>query len=166
MHDPAYRYVASFAAEYEVERILEFGSRNVNGSVRPLFDGIPYHGIDLAPGRDVDEVADAATFRLNTALVDCVICCEVLEHTPKVAEVVRSAYENLEPDGWFVVTCATHGRPPHSAVTGAALQPDEFYRNVDPAWFCELLVTEGFDVVDSVVNDTNHDLYVTAQKRE
>jgi glyoxylate carboligase len=50
-------------AEFEGKRVLEIGSRYVNGSVRPLIERFcklrEYIGIDIEPGRYVDIVLPA-----------------------------------------------------------------------------------------------------------
>ena len=136
MHPEAYGYVERFAEGRHFEQVVEFGSKDVNGSVEMLFDCDSYYGIDLAPGRGVDEVADAATWRSATGPVDCIVCCEVLEHSPVWIDIVRNAARNLWPGGCFVMTCATDQREPHSAVDGGPLRQGEYYGNVDPKQFC------------------------------
>ena len=111
--------------------MLEIGSRNINGSVRPLFNGAVYLGIDTTAGPGVDETADGAHFQPGL-LLDTVVCCEVLEHTESAADIIGNSLRILEPGGVLIVTCAAPPRAPHSAVDGGALQPGEYYQNIYP----------------------------------
>lgn len=158
MHAEAFAYVESAARNWSGRKVVEFGSRNVNGSVRPLFTGAEYVGVDAAPGPDVDVVADASTWTGKG--FDCVVCCEVLEHTPKGAEIVAAARKTLKKGGVFIATCATTGRAPHSAVDGAAVRPGEYYRNVTRPTFEKWLTDAKFSSWDITVRDG--DLYCTA----
>jgi SAM-dependent methyltransferase len=112
-------------------RVLEFGSLDINGSVRsvlaPLADS--YTGIDANYGKGVDIVADASVFR-GLGLFDLVVCCEVFEHTAKWAKIVTNAHSNLTPGGLFICTMAGEGRPTHSALDENPKRDWEYYRNV------------------------------------
>ncbi len=134
MHRAAYEYVASVVRRFGVpERVVEIGSRDINGTVRPLFAGCKHYvGLDLRPGPAVDVVADACTWR-PWPLVDCVVCCEVLEHTPRAREIVASAHAMLREGGLLILTAACDPRHPHSALDGGPVRDGEYYRNVDPA---------------------------------
>lgn len=170
MHAEAYDFVARVCAEQfpsALRRgrllVVEFGSLNINGSVRGLFAPARYHGIDVQPGPDVDELADAVTWRSPTA-VDVVVCCEVLEHTPQLEGVVASAAANLRSGGWFIVTCATEPRAPHSAVDGGALVPGEYYGNVDASRLLRAFWTSGFTLERIEANRERGDLYALARQ--
>lgn len=131
-------------------RILEFGSRDINGSARnalPLALSYPsshWTGIDLEPGDRVDIVGDAATIDLTPAAFDLVVCTEVLEHAVNWPLIIRNAANHLVPGGWLFVTCAGPGRLPHSAVDGLALREGEWYMNILPEDLDRVLLTSGF----------------------
>jgi len=171
MHESAFNYVSSFAENIVSEAslvILEFGSRNVNGTVRDLFPDHAYWGIDISDGPGVDQVADAATFLLPEGFfADIVICCETLEHTPLAFEIVSNAYKNLSPGGFFVVTCATDPRKPHSAKDGGRLRRREYYGNILPQALKGSAILAGFNIEDLQIRDLpghGGDLYMTAYK--
>jgi hypothetical protein len=160
MHPEAFAYVASRVGGAGKCRVLEFGSRNVNGTVRDLLPDADYTGVDIAPGPGVDHVGDAAEW--TETGFDLVICCEVLEHTSKGSEIVAAARRALGADGGtLIVTCATDPRAPHSAFDGGALKPNEFYRNVPLEMMRRWLADAGFQPVDEAVHPRG-DLYVTA----
>lgn len=133
MHPAARDYVAQqVAARGPFGRVLEIGSRDINGVVRDLFGECDYTGLDYMDGPGVDVVADGATYK-GGRLFDAVVCCEVLEHTDAAPKIVRNAHRNLRKGGVLIVTTATDPRPPHSAFDGGELRDGEFYRNVPTA---------------------------------
>lgn len=164
MHAEALEFVARTASTYYFELVIEFGSRNINGSVRSVIFCNRFWGIDLCPGPDVDEVADCAMWRNSEDPADLVVCCEVLEHSPNVEGIVLSAYENLKPGGMFLMTCATYPRKPHSAADGGPLQPGEHYENVDPDIFRATAQSVGFKVAEMDCHLTRGDLYAVAHR--
>jgi len=139
--------------------VVEFGSRNVNGSVRGLFP-TRYVGIDMAPGPGVDAIADAALWQPETP-PDTVVCCEVLEHAPNARAIVDNALAMLAPNGALILTCATTGRTPHSALTGGPLLQGEYYQNLTRTQFDGWLNEASRELLvrDVSVNTTAHDLY-------
>jgi len=69
--------------------VLEIGSRDYGDSnpatFRHLYQSSEYTGVDLSPGKGVDMVVDLTEGLggLREAHYALVICCSVLEHTPK-----------------------------------------------------------------------------------
>ncbi len=149
MHDAAFNYVRDQLAEHGPwVRVVEIGSRNINGGVRELFsqETSDFTGIDCREGPGVDLVADGATATFNN--VDAVLCTEVLEHAENAAEIIANACRWLRSGGVFVMTCGGEGRHEHSAIDGLALQPGEFYRNVDRATLEAWLTDAGYSRFD------------------
>lgn len=130
MHAEAFAFVSAVLAGLPApENVVELGGLDFNGSVRGLFNGARYCSVDLVAGKSVDVVADAAEFTPSEP-PDLVVCCEVLEHSPRADRIVQNAIRMLVPGGVLLVTCATDPRAPHSAVDGNAVRPGEFYQNV------------------------------------
>lgn len=158
MHDAAFRYVAEqVGLRGPFVSVLEIGSRDINGSVRGLFDhhDTVYEGVDLLAGEGVDFVCDAAEW-LPTGPYDAVVSCEVFEHCAGWPNIVANAYSALMAGGVLLLTMAGLGRAPHSAADGGPLWADEFYRNVDPSALRAVLEDVGFvevgvDVLDADV---------------
>lgn len=147
MHAAAFRAVEKFLEGVAPPAsVVEFGSKNINGSVRPLFRDAEYVGVDVVPGRGVDVVADAADF-IPVVQPDCVISCEVLEHAENAQDIVTNAVDILSPGGMVIITCASDGRAPHSAVDGGPLREGEFYRNVPPQMLLLWLEMAGAECV-------------------
>lgn len=131
MHPEAHAFVAQAVAGRTFTRVAEFGSLDINGSVRDLFPGTIYSGVDLQDGPGVDVVADCTSW-LPYEPVDCVVTCEALEHYEDWPAILASAHLVLKHGGTLIVTAAGPGRAPHSALDGGQLQDGEHYANVDP----------------------------------
>lgn len=163
MHRAAFCYVAGAVERTPLPDgpVLEIGSRDVNGSVRPLFSGRRYIGTDIEPGDGVELVGSGADVSWPEP-VAVVVTTETLEHTDDAEAICRNAYRLLMPGGVFFVTCAGMGRSPHSAIDGWALRDGEFYRNVSEknlrAWLSD------FATVSIEENHEAGDIYATACK--
>jgi hypothetical protein len=167
VHAEAYAWLACHLAPYEDQsvRVLEYGSRSINGTPRPLLPHADWLGIDLTPGTDVDLVADAADWSTNNRY-DLVLCTETFEHTEWWPTVCFKAYDHLEPDGLFLITCATDPRTPHSADDGHDLtrRESEYYSNIKPYALYDTLRDVGFTIVDLETHATRGDLYCAARR--
>lgn len=156
MHAEVRRWVAAAVERFgPFSRVVEFGSRDINGSVRSLFECVEYVGLDIAPGPGVDVVADAATWRGGA---DVVVCCEVFEHTPTWPAIVLSARKALPAGGVFIATCASEARTPHAARDEEPLRAGEFYANVPADAMREVMRRLFAEVVVEVGRD-GQDLY-------
>lgn len=107
-------------------RVLEVGSYDVNGSLRPGLTALGparYLGVDLEEGPGVDEICDATEIvaRHGEAAWDVVVCTELLEHVWDWRAVVRNLKGALAPGGKLVVTTRSIGFPYH-------LFPFDFWR--------------------------------------
>lgn len=143
MHAEAFSFVQRATIAMLPERVVELGSRDVNGSPRSLFPYARYLGVDIEPGPGVDVVADASEW-VPDCEYDLVLCLEVFEHTPHWPGIIRTAHNALRDGGTFIVTAATEPRAEHSAVDGGPLQPDEYYENLDPHGLGDVLWSAGF----------------------
>jgi SAM-dependent methyltransferase len=135
MHTAVQQYICEMLGSYgQPDSVVEIGSYDVNGSIRPRFtkalERHAYLGLDIRAGPGVDLVCDGAHYRPVKA-VECVICCEVLEHAPNARAIVKNALRILRPGGLLVLTCAGEPRRPHGA-DGLGLAPGEHYANLTP----------------------------------
>ena len=164
MHREAFEFIARSLTDFpSLPSVIEIGGRDINGSVRPLFRAADsYVSIDIQPGRGVDVVADAADY-MPAEPVQCVVCCEVLEHAEQAAKIVANAAKMLQPGGVLFVTAATDPRVPHSAVDGGAVQAGEFYRNIDANELTSWL-EDVFGQINVTVDAQRGDVYAVAVK--
>lgn len=130
MHRQARDWVARATRGTRPRSILELGSYDSNGSVRHLFPRSRYWGVDIRPGKGVDEVADAATWKPRDSF-DLVLCLEVFEHTSGWPRIISTAAAAMEPLGAAVFTMATEPRGMHSALDGKHVRAGEWYANID-----------------------------------
>lgn len=107
MHQSVANYVRWAVDQYGPFRgeVLEVGAYNVNGSVRDLFPGAHYRGVDTRSGPGVDMVIDPE-WRYPTWYnsFDVVVSTETLEHDPRPWRTMRHISKWLVPGGLFIVT--------------------------------------------------------------
>ena len=159
MHVQAFVYISQ-NSRLPAKRVLEIGSRNINGSIRAIFPNADYVGIDREPGRGVDVVADGATY-MPPWSPDLIITCETLEHAENWREVLTHLAQIIAAGGTLLATMATHPRAEHSAVDGGPLPAGEYYGNVDPAEL-EAHLKRLFASVQVETHRDRGDLYVRA----
>ena len=117
------------------QRVLDFGGRDVNGTVRDLFHAeCVWTVIDREPGVGVDIVGDACEWMPGLGeWWDVAIATEVFEHEPRWPLMLDRVVMALRSGGALVVTAACDPREPHSGYDGWGLREGELYANVDPA---------------------------------
>lgn len=166
MHAAARGFIARIVPQIPPrQKVLEVGSRNINGSVRDLIErpDNEYLGIDLSPGPGVNLVADAMTFN-GAQQYDTVVCCEVLEHVADQSAFVAKLAQFLRPTGVLLLTAAGRGREPHSAVDGGKPRPGEPYANVEADDLRTWVADAGLMVLVLSENDRDKDVYLMAQR--
>lgn len=163
MHAAALAYIATHIPT-DADSVLEFGSRNINGSPRSVTCAARYVGVDITDGPGVDVIGNAADISV-TGEFDVVICAEVFEHTDNdtCAHIVINAWKHLRPGGTFIATMAGLTRAPHSAFDGGPLRGGEFYRNVSDDQLIAWLWNAGFDETYTV-DERGEDLRCVAVK--
>lgn len=138
MHGEALQWVSySYNKNKKTEdkiKVLEFGSLDINGSVRSILEPLSdvYIGVDMQEGPGVDVVQSAVFYEAQIQF-DVVVCCEVFEHTPDWREIISNAHKSLVDGGLFIATMAGEGRSPHSAIDQNPIRDWEYYANVG-AW--------------------------------
>lgn len=98
--------------------VLEVGSFDVNGSVRPAVEALSpaaYLGVDQSPGPGVDEVVPAEQLpaRFGEDFWDVVVSCEMLEHAEQWRDALMAMALVLRPGGLLVLTTRSPGFPRH-----------------------------------------------------
>jgi len=122
-------------------RVLEVGSRNVNGSPRPAFSTAhEYIGVDVAPGKDVDLVVpDGKLVTLFCeSSFDVVVCCEVLEHSENPLRLAADLLAVTKPGGFIVLTSPSNGFPEHRF-------PRDYWRIMPDAY--NYILLRGCDII-------------------
>ncbi|PWV36999.1 MAG: methyltransferase type 11 [Desulfurococcaceae archaeon] len=115
------------AEEFAGKRVLEVGSKYVNGSVRPFIERFlkprEYIGVDIEPGRFVDIVLPAEKLldHFGPNSFDVVVSTEVLEHVRDWRLVINNMKGVLKPGGHIYITTRSRGFPYHAS-------PYDFWR--------------------------------------
>ena len=115
--------------EIKGKRVLEIGSKYVNGSIRPFierFEPREYVGVDLERGRYVDVVLPVERLRdcFKEESFDMVIATELLEHVKNWRLAVENIKMVLTVGGSLYITTRSYGFPFHA-------YPHDFWRFED-----------------------------------
>jgi SAM-dependent methyltransferase len=104
--------------EIEGKSLIEVGSLNVNGSLRPVIEIMrpaKYIGVDLTFGPGVEVICRAedliSSFGIKS--FDVVIATELLEHVKDWRGVVSNIKQVLKPGGILLVTTRSRGAEYH-----------------------------------------------------
>ena len=122
------RFIMTSLKSEEVhgKRVLEVGSLDVNGSVRPfveLLNPAEYLGADIIPGPGVDIVCDVKDIvkRFGPDSFDVVLSTEMLEHVRDWRWAIHAIKAVCKPGGAIVITTRSPGFPYHG-------HPFDFWR--------------------------------------
>ena len=107
---------AGFAATVPAgASVLDVGSYDVNGCLRPLFSRQDYTGIDMAPGPNVDIVCEKYDFGQHQ--YDYVISANTMEHVEAIWKWVLAIDDVVKPGGVIAIHApamiAYHAYPIH-----------------------------------------------------
>jgi len=141
------------------KRILEVGSYDTTGSVRPGIEArapASYWGVDIVPGPSVDELCDVMDLihRFGTGSFDVVISTEMVEHVRDWRKAFRNMLGVLAEDGLLVVTTRSRGFPWHPG-------PEDYWR-YEPSDMAA--ITDGMDVVAIERDDVSPGVFVAARR--
>jgi SAM-dependent methyltransferase len=107
-------------SEFEGKRVLEIGSRFVNGSVRPIIEKFmapkEYVGVDIEAGKNVDLIlpVEEIVKRFGHDSFDVVISTEMLEHVLNWRVVIDNIKSVVKPGGLVYITTRSMGFSLHS----------------------------------------------------
>jgi SAM-dependent methyltransferase len=120
MHGSVLAWGQERLAEIEVEGklVLECGSLDVNGSLRPFVierGPLVYHGIDKEFGPGVDAILGTENIvaHYGAARWDLIISTEMLEHASRWQQCIHAMKEALAPGGTLLLTTRSPGFPYH-----------------------------------------------------
>jgi SAM-dependent methyltransferase len=105
---------------FKGKRILEVGSKYVNGSVRPLIEKFAnpkeYIGVDIEPGKYVDIMlpAEKLVEHFGEEAFDIVISTELLEHVKDWRLAIINMKRVLKRGGYVYITTRLYSFPYHA----------------------------------------------------
>jgi len=128
------RYLPRYFAE---SRVVEIGSLDINGSLRPHFAGAHYVGVDLGPGPSVDIVSPGQLLDEPSGSYDCAISANCFEHNPYWLETFINMLRLVREGGLVMFACASTGFREHGTRRSAPESSPltvaigwEYYRNL------------------------------------
>ena len=115
MHDTARETGRRILETYwqpEWRMILDFGSMNVNGTLREFCpQGATWIGVDLAPGLDVDRVVTAGEpLPFPAETFDMIVSTSVFEHDPCFWETFVELCRVTKPGGVIYINAPSNGK--------------------------------------------------------
>ena len=153
MHISVFEFIKNMALthpeHFENKRVLEVGSRDLNGSVRPLFFGCDYTGLDLTEGPGVDKVSHVCELNERPESFETVISTEALEHDQFWFDSLCKMFELTCPGGAMLITCASTGREEHGthkADPSCSPATLDWYMNVTPKDFLKAIDLHAFEI--------------------
>ena len=90
----------------EFKKVLDVGSRNINGSVKDVLKNSKIIGIDMIDGDDVDIVLNGHDLmdEFTPNSFDLVTCCETLEHDDNFWLTVENMRKLVKPGGYLYIS--------------------------------------------------------------
>lgn len=150
-------------AAFTSEKVLEVGSLDINGTVRDMFQASTYVGVDVAPGKGVDVVAQGEDLDYPDDSFDVTVSAECFEHNPEWVATFANMWRMARK--YVIVTCASDGRPEHgtrrSNPGSSPLTFDwDYYKNLNEADFREAFDLDAmFEEYYFEYNPVSFDLY-------
>jgi len=113
-------------AEIKGKRVIDVGSYDFNGSIRPLLESwkpSEYIGVDILEGQSVDIVcnADNLVEKFGKESFDVVVSLEMLEHSINWQLSISNIKNICKPGGIILITTRSYGYPCHG-------YPNDFWR--------------------------------------
>lgn len=84
--------------------VIEFGSYDINGSIRQVFTAEDYTGLDWRPGPCVDVVSLAHEYDSGGKKYDTIVSASMLEHDPHWEASIKNMISMLKKDGILIMT--------------------------------------------------------------
>lgn len=161
MHREAHIWLQQQSVNLKGLKAIDLGGRNVNGSIRELFDPVSWTAVDYVAGNGVDIVADIRSFWPDDRY-ELVVCTEVLEHVDVPAFVIDTMVRCAAPGATLLITAAAEPRVPHGMAGSVPIPVGEHYRNVDPRALRDQL-RPLVASIDELTHDARHgDVYLRA----
>lgn len=140
------------------KRVIEVGSYNVNGSLRPLVTALgpsEYVGVDIMKGPGVDIICDAADLpnRFAPDSFDFVISTEMIEHVKDWRVIIHNLKNLCRAGGGILITTRSRGFFYHG-------YPDDYWRyEIDDLQY----IFQDF-VIDIIEKDPQFGVMIIAKK--
>lgn len=156
--------IAALGLAHPDHSVLEVGALDINGSVRPLFDGVAeYVGTDMREGPGVDVVVDGAELakRFRNRKFDVIVSTELLEHDARFWATLDNIRRLLKPGGHLLLSARGATADGHAMFEHSF--PYDYWRFM-PQSVPLLLDLAGCDPV-TIEQDTGHPGFLAVGRR-
>lgn len=111
MHTSAYNNCKKFKEKYlRPCTVLDVGSLDVNGCLKPIFEGYEYTGLDLSEGKNVDVVLkDRYKFPFTNGAFSTVVSSSTFEHDESFWITFNEMERVLENGGYMYINTPNRG---------------------------------------------------------
>lgn len=159
------------------KKVLDVGSGDINGNNRFLFEECEYHGNDVIEANNVTIISKTKDLQFDNNYFDTIISTECFEHDPEYRESFTKIYNMLKPNGIFLFTCASTGRPEHGTrrtspfdsygTLGNIENMVDYYKNLTEQDLNDVLnLNSLFSKWDTYYNSNPCDLYFVGIKND
>lgn len=94
-------------------KVIEFGSMNINSSIRDYFTATDYTGVDWRAGDKVDLVSLAHLVPFEDKTFDTVVSASMLEHDPYWEASLMTMARLMKDDGVLIISWGAAQNCPH-----------------------------------------------------
>ena len=170
-------FVKSILPQYfSNKNVLDVGSGYINGNNRFLFEHCLYQGNDVIEAKNVTIVSKTKDLPFSSDTFDTIVSSECFEHDHEYKESFLKIYDILKPNGLFLFTCASTGRPEHGTMNttpgdslgtiGQITDMMNYYKNLTIIDINNIIPIDSvFSVWDSYYNFDTKDLYFVGIKK-
>jgi SAM-dependent methyltransferase len=157
MHKSAYNNAIKFYEKYckndiESKHILDVGSWDSNGCLKPIFQKAQYIGLDVQSGPNVDVVSNSNNMPFNNEQFDIIISTSCFEHDEMFWLTFLEMCRVLKGGGYIYI-CAPSSGPYHPIGC-----PSDSWRFYPDSWrsLCRWAIKNNFDMklVESYIDSS------------
>lgn len=114
MHLSAYQNCQEFFNKYcalldKSAKIIDFGSYDVNGTLKPIFAGFDYKGVDMCAGPNVDIVCTGDKTPLLDNSIDIIVSSSNFEHDECFWMTFIEMCRIVKPGGLIYINAPSQG---------------------------------------------------------
>lgn len=159
---------STYPDRFKGKKVADFGSLDVNGSLKSFFDNCEYTGIDIVEGKNVDIVSKAHEFMKDEEEVfDVIVSGEMLEHDEYWQKSLVRMYKLCKHGGLIAISCAGKDRPEHGTrkSDGNEWGTGDYYMNIEPDHIKQVYKNSMFMDMHFEENSSSKDTYFYGIKR-
>lgn len=179
MHKEAIHFITSmkelFKEYFKDKKVLDVGGGDINGNNRYHFNNCEYYCNDVIASPNVNIISKTKDLPFENNTFDTIISTECFEHDPEYENSLKKIYMMLKPNGLFLFTCASIGRPEHGTRKSKPHQSygtiagfedmQDYYKNLSEKDINDILnFKNNFSEYKTFYNTFSKDLYFVGIK--